>query len=247
MKKLGLIGYPLTHSFSKQYFSEKFKKEKLEDWQYLNFEIKNIENFSEIIKKNPDLVGLNVTIPHKEKILKFTDWQSPEVQKIGAANTLKICQGKIKAYNTDIYGFEQSFKPLLKDYHKQALILGTGGASKAIAYVLEKLNIPYQFVSRNPITQNILSYKQLDKKIITNHQIIINTTPVGSFPNINEKVKIPYDFVTKNHLFYDLIYNPEKTVFLKIAEKKGALIVNGLNMLYLQAEKAWKIWNDKNC
>ncbi len=247
MKKLGLIGYPLQHSFSKKYFSQKFEKEGIKNWKYLNFEMKNINQFPSILKKNPDLIGLNITIPYKEKILKYTDWQSPEVIKTGAANTLKICQGKIKAYNTDIYGFEQSFKALLKDYHKQALILGTGGASKAIAYVLEMLNIPFKFVSRNPVSNNILSYEQLDKNIITNYQIIINTTPVGTFPDIDKKIKIPYDFITKNHLFYDLIYNPDKTAFLKTAEKKGASIINGLKMLHLQAEKAWEIWDNENC
>ncbi len=246
MKKLGLIGYPLTHSFSKKYFTEKFNNENIKNWEYLNFELKNIDEFMDFISKYPELTGLNITIPYKEKILKYVDWQDAVVKEIGATNTLKLLPNKIKAYNTDVYGFEESLKPYLKSHHHKALILGTGGASKAVSYVLKKMEISHKYVSRNPKKEDEIGYKDLKKEIIENHQIIINTTPVGTYLFPEKKVNFPYDFIQHTHLFYDLIYNPSKTDFLKEAEKRNATIVNGLKMLHLQAEKSWEIWNDKN-
>ncbi len=246
IKKIGLIGYPLGHSFSKKYFTEKFKKNNIDDFVYENIEIENLKEFSGFLKNNPDFIGFNITIPHKTTILQYIDYKDKMVEQIGACNTLKISEGKIFGYNTDVYGFEKSFKTKLKAEHKKALILGTGGASKAVEYVLKKLEIPYLFVSRNPKKNNQISYSDIDKNIVLNHQIIINTTPVGSFPDIEKTPKIPFNFITSKHYFYDLIYNPKKTLFLKKAEEKGATTINGLKMLHLQAEKSWKIWIDKN-
>ncbi len=246
MKKLGLIGYPLSHSFSKKYFEDKFENENIKNYSYKLFELKELEEFVDLIKNNPDIEGLNVTIPYKEKILNFVDEVDEMVKKIGAANTLKIKNGKIKAFNTDIIGFEKSFIPLLRPYHKKALILGTGGASKAVSYVLKKYSIPHLFVSREKMDSDTIRYQNINNQLLKEYKIIINTTPVGTYPNINEKPKIPYHLCGKEHFFYDLIYNPGKTRFLKEAEKKGATLSNGLNMLKLQAEEAWKIWTDKN-
>jgi len=245
-KTLGLIGYPLTHSFSKNYFTEKFENEQIKDYEYLNFSLKKIDDFPALLKNIPSLIGLNVTIPYKEAILKYVDYQDPVVSEIGAANTLVVRSNhKIEAYNTDVYGFYHSLKPHLKPHHRAALILGTGGASKAVAYTLRKLKIPYLFVSRNPKNNQSISYNQIDKNIIQNHQLIINTTPLGTFPNTGIKPELPYHLVTEKHFFYDLIYNPERTLFLREAEKRGAFVCNGLKMLYLQAEEAWKIWQKK--
>ena len=243
-KILGLIGYPLTHSFSKQYFTEKFEKEGITDYVYRNFELNDIKHFPELLKKYPDIVGLNVTIPYKEKILDFVDELSPEVAAIGAANTLVIhpATKKITAYNTDIYGFKQSLLPCLKPDHRKALILGTGGAAKAVAYTLRQLNIDAVMVSRYPKNAKQLAYSDLNEKIVKSHLLVVNTTPLGQFPDIEKKPAFPYNFITNRHLFYDLIYNPSKTSFLYYAENKGATICNGLIMLHLQAERAWQIW-----
>jgi len=208
--------------------------------------LKNLDLFPQLLKNNPELVGLNVTIPYKEEILKYADKLDESAAKVGAANTLKIQNGKITAYNTDTYGFEQSFIRKRKKHHKKALILGTGGASKAVAFVLQKLSVPFLFVSRNPKQNNQISYAGLNKKIITEHQIIINTTPLGTYPDIHTYPDIPYEFAGKEHYFFDLVYNPEKSLFLQKAERQGAVISNGLTMLKLQAEKAWEIWTDKN-
>jgi len=246
-KILGLIGYPLAHSFSKKYFTQKFEKEKIKNFRYENYPLKDINDLPNLLKQNPQIIGLNVTIPYKQSVLKFVENEDEIVKKTGATNTLVISFGRIvKAYNTDVYGFCQSFKKNIMPQHKSALILGTGGASRSVAYVLEQLKIPYLYVSRNPKNKQTISYNALDKNIILSHQIIINTTPVGTYPNFDEKPFIPYDFITKNHYFYDLIYNPSKTLFLKEAEKRGAIVCNGLEMLKLQAAKAWKIWNKKS-
>jgi len=240
---LGLIGYPLTHSFSKKYFSEKFIKENISGYEYHNFELQNIEELPDLLQKYPSIIGLNVTIPYKEQVLQYVDKLSEEVKTIGAANTIVIDKNrKITAFNTDIYGFEQSLKPCLKPIHKTALILGTGGAAKAVAYVLDKLNIDFKFVSRNPQTDKQISYRQLDKKKVQNHLLVINTTPLGTFPEVEKSPAFPYHFVTGKHIFYDLIYNPTETVFLKQAASYGATTCNGLKMLHLQAEKSWQRW-----
>ena len=243
-KILGLIGYPLIHSFSKQYFAEKFEKEGITDYVYRNFELDDIKRFPELLKMYPDIVGLNVTIPYKEKILDFVDKLSPEVAAIGAANTLIIhpVTKKITAHNTDIYGFKQSLLPFLKPEHRKALILGTGGAAKAVAYTLQQLNIDAVMVSRQPKNATQLSYTDLNEKNVKSHLLVVNTTPLGQFPDIEKSPAFPYDFITNRHLFYDLIYNPSKTSFMRYAENKGAIVCNGLNMLQLQANKAWEIW-----
>jgi len=245
-KQFGLIGYPLSHSFSKKYFSKKFKKENLHDCEYLNYECPDLNKFSEIIKNNPNLIGLNITIPYKEKILEFVDKKDEIVQSLGAANTLLILPDKkIKAYNTDVYGFEKSFSPLLKPHHKKALILGTGGASKAVEFVLKKLQISYLFVSRNPKNKFEIHYNKIDRHILSAHQIIINTTPLGSFPQVKNFPKIPYQFLSQNHYLFDLIYNPQESMFLKFGKEKNVITSNGLTMLHLQAEQSWKIWQKK--
>ncbi len=248
MKKLlGLIGYPLTHSFSQQYFSQKFKNEKITGYEYRNFPIANLDDFLVLLQQHPHIVGLNVTIPYKEKILQYADYQDVIVTKIGATNTLLIdLDGKIKAYNTDVTGFFQSFVKHLKPHHQKALILGTGGASKAVAYVLNQLKIPFYKVSRNPSNNQQIAYGDLNKNVMKEHQIIINTTPVGTFPAHHKKPTIPYEFIGSKHFFYDLVYNPEQTLFLKEARKRGADFCNGLEMLKLQAEAAWQIWQKKS-
>ena len=243
----GLIGYPLTHSFSKKYFTQKFQQAGCDDYEYLNFELEDIASFPDLLEKHPSLAGLNVTIPYKRQILKFTDEQSEVVQEIGAANTLTLTSGgKIVADNTDVTGFERSIKPYLKPRHKRALILGTGGAAAAVAYVFDQLQIEYLFVSRSPQNSRQISYADLTEALLKNHLIVVNTTPVGTYPGIHESLPFPYNFVTDLHLFYDLIYNPAKTRFLQEAEKRGAFVLNGLRMLELQAEASFEIWRKKS-
>lgn len=243
MRKFGLIGKNIDYSFSEQYFKTKFKSEDITDAIYQNFDIKDMSEFETILKNNRDLVGLNVTIPYKESIIPFLDSLNKKAKKIGAVNTIKISKkGKLKGYNTDCYGFNKSLKPYLKPKHKFALILGTGGASKAIAYTLKKLDIDYQFVSRQPSKQADLTYNSLTPEIISTHLLIINSTPLGTFPNIEACPKIPYNTLTPSHILFDLIYNPKETQFLKFGRLKGTTTINGLNMLKFQAEKAWSIW-----
>ena len=198
-----------------------------------------------ILKKYPQLKGLSVTIPYKEQIIPFLDDISSDAKAIGAVNCIKIKNQKLIGYNTDIVGFENSFKPLLKPFHQNALILGSGGASKAVKFVLKKLNIPFISVARNPSNTDEIAYQSLTHHLIEEHQIIINCTPVGTFPSVNEFPQIPYESLTSNHFLFDLIYNPSETIFLKNGKEKGALIKNGLEMLELQAEKAWEIWTSQ--
>lgn len=245
MKKYGLIGHPLTHSFSKKFFTEKFEKEQLNDCRYDLFDISSIEEITIILKNNPELKGLNVTIPYKEKVMEFLDEIDEEAKKIGAVNTIKIKNNKLTGYNTDYFGFKQSLKPFLEISQERALILGTGGASKAVYHALTSLNINCLFVSRNPKNENEISYEDVNEYVIRNHQIIVNTTPVGTFPNTKEKPAIDYSQITTKHLLYDLVYNPTETQFLKEGKQQGAIVLNGMQMLQLQAEKAWKIWNEK--
>ena len=240
--QFGLVGKNISYSFSKGYFGEKFEKLNLLDYSYDNLDIQNIEDFPEFIKQNPTISGLNVTIPYKEAIIPFLDKLSKRATEIGAVNTIKITKsGKLKGFNTDYIGFQKSIEPLLNVNHKKALILGTGGASKAVAYALKQLEIPYLFVSRNDIGDAI-GYNQINEKTFEEFQIIINCTPVGTFPNTNTCPEIPYEYFTSNHLAFDLIYNPAETLFLKKAKEQGAIVKNGLEMLTLQAEKSWKIW-----
>jgi len=240
--KYGLVGKNISYSFSRGYFADKFKTLGLKGYSYENFDLEQIESLKELINSNTDLRGLNVTIPYKEEVLPYLDKLNKKAKKIGAVNTIKFTKKGLKGYNTDIYGFKKSIKPFLKKRHKHALIFGTGGASKAIAFVFEELNIEYKYVSRNP-SENQLSYASLNESIIKENLILVNCTPIGTFPNTNEKPDIPYHYISKKHLLFDLIYNPEKTTFLKLGEERGAAICNGLRMLELQAEKSWKIWN----
>lgn len=244
-KLFGLVGKNISYSFSKGYFANKFEKQGLTNCNYVNFDIKSIKDFLKIIHQNKfELKGANVTIPYKEEIIPFLDKVSKSANKIGAVNTIKITKkGFLKGYNTDVFGFENAIKPLLNKHHKRALILGTGGASKAVAFVLKRNKIKYKFVSRNPKIKKEISYKDLDEVFINRYKIIINCTPLGTHPNIKESPNIPYKFLTSKHLLFDLIYNPAETSFLSKGKEQGATIKNGLEMLELQAEKSWEIWN----
>lgn len=242
-KKFGLIGKDISYSFSKKYFTEKFAQDLYEDCSYENFDIPNIEDFPNILKNNPNLKGLNVTIPYKESIIPYLDTVSDKAFQIGAVNVIRFTKkGNLKGYNSDWFGFKKSLEPLLQVHHKKALILGTGGAAKAVAFALDQLGITYSFVSReaNP---NTIDYSLINATTFDNHQIIINCTPVGTSPNTKEFPPIPYNYFSKQHIAFDLIYNPEETQFLKKAKKQGAVTKNGYEMLVFQAEKAWKIWN----
>lgn len=246
MNKLGLLGKNISYSFSRAYFKEKFETENINHTTYDNFDIENIELFPTIIKNTKGLKGLNVTIPYKEKVIPYLDKINKKAKAIGAVNTIKITKkGKLVGYNTDCYGFKKTLKPLIKSHHKNALILGTGGASKAIAYTLDEMGITYKYVSRK-LSEGIgFSYDTLTEDDIKNHQIIINCTPLGTFPDIEDCPNIPYEGISKKHILFDLIYNPEETKFLKHGKENQATIINGLGMLEFQAEKAWSIWNIK--
>ena len=244
MHKLGLLGKDISYSFSKAYFKKKFENEQITDISYQNFDIDDINVFPTLIKNTTGLKGMNVTIPYKEAVIPFLDKLDAKAKAIGAVNTIKITKkNKLVGFNTDCYGFKKSIKPLLKPHHKDALILGTGGASKAIAYSLKKLNINYLYVSRQAKNGVDLTYDLLTNQIIKQHQLIINCTPLGTFPNIDNCPNIPYEAITKDHILFDLIYNPEETKFLKLGRQQRATTINGLNMLKFQAEKAWRIWN----
>lgn len=243
----GLIGYPLTHSISEQYFAEKFKNKNILNVKYKLFAIHDIKLVKNIINDNPNLCGLNVTFPYKESILKYVDEIERDAQLIGAGNLIKIIRKdkkiKLTAYNTDAYGFKKAISPFIKPHHKKALIIGKGGAAKAAKYVLTQLGIGTSFVSRNPQISNQISYSQIDRFIVNEHKILINASPIGMFPNTNEIPDIPYNLLTKEHLVFDMIYNPPETRFLKIAKEQGATTINGLSMFHNQADRSWEIWN----
>jgi shikimate dehydrogenase len=259
MKHYGLIGYPLSHSFSKKFFTDKFAAEGITDSVYKLFPLEHIGELQALLNAEPNLCGLNVTIPHKIDVLKYLDWIEYDARKAGAVNCIRISAEspveaafsgevgikghdfRLEGFNTDIYGFEMSLKHLLKDHHDNALVLGDGGAAKAVKRVLENLGINFTMVTRKPSPGNIL-FKDLKPHHIKKHLLIINTTPIGTSPNVNEYPPIPYEAITSDHLLYDLIYNPEKTEFLKRGEEQGAAIKNGYEMLVLQAEKSWEIW-----
>ena len=245
MQKYGLVGYPLKQSFSIGYFNEKFSSEKIEA-EYINFEIPDINNFPEIIEANPNLHGLNVTIPYKEKVIPYLDELDKQTAAIGAVNVIKIIRNKggkpkLIGYNSDIIGFTQSIQPLLQSHHKKALILGTGGASKAVFHGLKNLGIEAKFVSRTA-RFGMLTYEELNAEIIKEYTVIVNCTPVGMYPKVDACPDIPYEAITSEHLLYDLLYNPNITLFMKKGEAKGAVTKNGLEMLLLQAFAAWEIW-----
>ena len=246
MQKYGLIGYPLKHSFSIGFFNEKFKSEGI-DAEYVNFEIPEINDFMEVIEENPNLCGLNVTIPYKEQVIPFLDELDKDTAKIGAVNVIKIIRTpkrkiKLVGYNSDIIGFSQSIQPLLQPYHKKALILGTGGSSKAIYHGLKNLGIDSVFVSRTK-KEGMLTYEELTPEVMAEHTVIVNCTPVGMYPKVDFCPAIPYELLTPNHLLYDLLYNPNVTLFMKKGEAEGAVVKNGLEMLLLQAFAAWEIWH----
>lgn len=245
--KYGLIGYPLGHSFSRGYFNEKFKAEGI-DAEYLNFEIPSIDDFMEVIEENPDLKGLNVTIPYKEQVINYLDELAPDARQIGAVNVIQIIRqpkGKVKlvGHNSDVIGFTQSIEPLLKPHHHKALVLGTGGASKAVFHGLKSLGIEPTYVSRTPKDPSYLTYSQLTPEVMAGHTVIVNTTPLGMYPKTDTCPDIPYELLTTDHLLYDVVYNPAETLFMKRGQAQGATVKNGLEMLLLQAFAAWEIWN----
>jgi len=241
--KFGLLGKNISYSFSKKYFTDKFVLGNLIECTYENFDLQNIEEFPNLIANNPDLIGLNVTIPYKESVIPFLNKLSKNAAQIGAVNVIRFTKkGKLKGYNSDYYGFMKSLKPLLQAHHKKALILGTGGAAKAVAFALNQLQILYTFVSREE-KAGMIDYDRINVTTFDNYHIIINCTPLGTSPNTSASPPIPYQFFTEKHIAFDLIYNPEETQFLKKAKKNGAVTKNGYEMLVFQAEKAWKIWN----
>ncbi len=241
MLKLGLLGKSLGHSFSKPFFEAYFEANQL-DASYSNFEIETVKEVKSVFDLD-GLTGFNVTIPYKEAIITFLDELSPEAKEIGAVNTVKIVQGKRIGFNTDAFGFQQSIKPFLTNLHEKALILGTGGASKAVAYVLKNIGIDVLYISRTPSNSNEFSYLDLNVHMLRACKLIVNTTPVGTFPNINESPEFPFQYLTSEHLVVDLIYNPTETLFLRQAKQAGASILNGESMLKEQAIKSWEIWN----
>lgn len=262
MRHFGLIGYPLSHSFSKKYFTEKFQEEHITDAQYHLFPIEHISQLRDLLHKHPGLCGLNVTVPHKISVMKYLDWVAEDARHAGAVNCILISAEspvlaafsgevgikghdfRLEGFNTDIYGFRESLRPLLKGHHSKALVLGDGGAAQAVKFVLESMNIEFKTVTRRPHPGNIL-FKDLTPHHIKQHPLIINTTPLGMSPKVDEFPPIPYEAITDEHILYDLIYNPDKTLFLKKGEEMGATIKNGLEMLILQAEKSWEIWTSK--
>jgi shikimate dehydrogenase len=244
MRKFGLIGFPLEQSFSNKFFTAKFEAENLKDCKHFVYSIRSIDEFEKVIS-DPELVGLNVTIPYKKSVIPYLHELNDVVQKIQACNCIKIRDGKLKGYNTDVIGFEKSLLPLLQTHHNKALILGTGGSASAVEYVLEKLGIDFKFVSRTKDKDSgFISYEDLDANILQSHHLIINCTPLGMYPKVDDFPNIPYHYLTNKHLLYDLIYNPEKTTFLTKGLEHRAAVKNGFEMLILQAEESWKIWNE---
>ena len=242
MKMYGLIGYPRSHSFSKGFFKEKFEKENITGCQYENYPIPGITEFTTLLEEHPQLQGLNVTIPYKEVVIPFLDELSDAAARIGAVNCIHFNGGKKTGYNTDVIGFTKSLQPLLQPHHTRALVLGTGGAAKAIMYALEQLGIAYTVVSRRP-ENGAIAYEALDQATMEAHTVIVNTTPLGMYPRVDTFPEIPYQYLSSRHLLYDLVYNPAETAFLQKGAAQGATIKNGHEMLILQAEASWEIWN----
>jgi len=244
MNLYGLIGYPLGHSFSKKYFTHKFESEGLLDCYFEMFPLGNIQEFSQLLTGNAALKGLAVTIPYKQAIIPFLDNVSDEAVKVGAVNCIQFQSGKLSGFNTDVVGFEKSFVPLLQPHHKRALVLGTGGASKAVQYILSKHSIPFTLVSRSEDAEKgIINYASLSRQVLSEHLIVINCSPVGMAPNEKDKPALPYEFITNRHYFYDLVYGPIQTAFLMEGNSRGAIVKDGYEMLVLQAEENWRVWN----
>jgi len=248
MRKYGLIGYPLGHSFSKKYFTEKFLKENIQDCSYENYPLENLAGFISLIASEPDLCGLNVTIPYKSEIIRFLDFTEAEAEKIGAVNVIKIRRSRNKislsGFNSDVTGIKDTLLPFIKDNVRNALILGTGGSSRAVFYVLQKLGLNVNFVSRES-KPGILTYSDLNPTVLRKTQLIVNTTPLGMFPNTDTMPDINYKDLNRTHILFDLVYNPEVTSFLRKGEEQGCLVISGIKMLHSQAEKAWEIWNSE--
>jgi shikimate dehydrogenase len=257
VRKFGLIGYPLTHSFSQKYFTEKFQREGVSDAVYENFPIPSVDALPDVLR-DPVLCGLNVTIPYKQEVMAFLHSADPVVAQIGACNCIRISGGRLYGYNTDVVGFEQSVIRKLQPWHTQALILGTGGAAKAVEYVMKKLGIDYRYVSRKAgggamsadgdksgagLRATDLGYEQVDAALLDQYTLIINTTPLGMSPKVDECPPLPYAALTSRHYLYDLVYNPARTLFLRKGEERGAVVENGHEMLIIQAEESWRIWN----
>lgn len=242
MDKYGIIGYPLGHSFSRAFFTEKFQREHI-DAEYVNFEIPSADMLPGIVQANPNLRGLNVTLPHKEAVIPMLDELSDEAKEIGAVNVIRVRDGRLKGFNSDIIGFMDSIRPLLKPWHQHALVLGTGGASRAIRVGLQRLGIEWTYVSRTPAPGR-LTYADLTSELMEHYQVIVNCSPVGMFPRVDACPDIPYQLLTGRHLLYDLVYNPQETLFLKRGAEHGAAVKNGLEMLHLQALASWRFWNE---
>jgi len=244
MRRFGLIGKTLSHSFSKNYFTQKFAREHIDNCRYDLFELQTIEDLPALLLSNPGLEGLNVTIPYKQEVIPYLDETSDVVKEIGACNCIKIAGGKLKGFNTDVVGFKRSLEAHLQPGHDKALILGSGGAARAVQYALKELGIEYKLVSRRKTGEG-LGYEDMGEDVLKNYSLIINTTPLGMYPNVNDAPPIPYEYVSSRHLLFDLIYNPGKTKFLQNGEEQGARIANGHEMLILQAEESWRIWNQE--
>lgn len=242
MDKYGIIGYPLGHSFSRAFFTEKFQREHI-DAEYVNFEIPSADMLPGIVQTNPNLRGLNVTLPHKEAVIPMLDELSDEAKEIGAVNVIRVRDGRLEGFNSDIIGFMDSIRPLLKPWHQHALVLGTGGASRAIRVGLQRLGIEWTYVSRTPAPGR-LTYADLTSELMEHYQVIVNCSPVGMFPRVDACPDIPYQLLTHRHLLYDLVYNPQETLFLKRGAEHGAAVKNGLEMLHLQALASWRFWNE---
>jgi shikimate dehydrogenase len=244
MRRYGLIGYPLSHSFSQRYFTDKFEREGISDCTYSNFSLREIGELAGVLS-DPELCGFNVTIPYKQQVIPFLSELTPVVEAIGACNCIRVVGSGLVGHNTDVVGFERSLVPKLKPHHREALVLGTGGASRAVEYVLRKLGIRYRMVSRRPRADTgDLGYEDVDSSVVAEAMLIINTTPVGMYPNMEECPPLPYQALTPQHYLFDLIYNPERTLFLKRGAERGAEVENGHEMLILQAEEGWRIWNE---
>lgn len=243
MRRYGLIGYPLSHSFSKKYFEDKFRQEGIADCAYELFPIKSIEEIRDVLRWNPDLHGLNVTIPYKELVIPFLHDTTHLPAGLHACNCIRIQGGRLTGFNTDIIGFEKSFSPLLKPHHTNALVLGSGGAASAVAFTLNRLGIAYKIVGRSRGSRAALTYDELNESIIATHHVIVNTTPLGMHPDTDAYPPLPYEAIGPEHYLYDVVYNPAKTAFLQKGEQQGAATRNGSEMLVIQAEESWRIWS----